>query len=175
SSRGPRLDPEFRYLSQSSRGIVYGEYLYEDQELNESRSFVEWRHAARFRPRPRLHIDAANVSDPAYFEDFGAGFEGTSITFLNRSAELRHDTRNWSLIGRAQDYQVIDELLADVDQPYTIAPQLGAYGRWVGRQGRRVALEPGLGWRIDGRGSYVAADAALRHTGYTLDEVDPGF
>jgi LPS-assembly protein len=196
SSRGLRLDPEFRYLSQSSRGIVYGEYLYEDTQFNDSRSFVEWRHATRFRPRTRLHIDAANVSDPTYFEDFGAGFEGTSITFLNRSAELRHDTRHWSLIGRAQDYQVIDELLADVDQPYTIAPQLGAYGHWrdlpggfsaalraeagyfdreVGPQGLRVDVEPAVGWRIEGRGSYLAADAALRHTGYTLDDVEPGF
>jgi LPS-assembly protein len=195
SSRGLRLDPEFRYLTESSRGILYGEYLHEDTEFDDSRSFVELRHATRFRPRTRLHIDAANVSDATYFEDFGAGFEGTSITFLNRSAELRHDTRHWSLFGRAQDYQVIDDLLADVDQPYAIAPQLGAYGRWrdlpggfavglgaeagnflrdTGPDGVRVDLEPAIGWRIDGRGSFLAADAVLRHTAYALDDVAAG-
>jgi LPS-assembly protein len=195
SSRGLRLDPEFRYLTESSRGILYGEYMHEDRELDEPRSFVELRHATRFRPRTRLHIDAANVSDTAYFEDFGSGFEGTSVTFLNRSAELRHDTRNWRLVGRAQDYQVIDELLADIDQPYTITPQLAAIGRSgdlpggfaaslraeagnflrdTGPQGVRVEVEPLLGWRLDGRGRYLAADAALRHTSYALDDVSIG-
>jgi LPS-assembly protein len=195
SSRGLRLDPEFRYLTDSSRGILYGEYLHEDTETDDSRSFVELRHATRFRPRTRLHIDAANVSDSDYFEDFGSGFEGTSVTFLNRSAELRHDTRHWSVIGRAQNYQVIDELLPELDEPYTIAPLLGTYGRWrdlpggfsaglraeagnflrdAGPQGMRVDLEPALGWRIEGRGSFLAADAALRHTSYALDDVAAG-
>ena len=195
SSRGLRVDPEFRYLTDSSRGVLYGEYLYDDTEFNDSRSFVELRHATRFKPRTRLHIDAANVSDSTYFEDFGSGFEGTSVTFLNRSAELRHDTRHWSLIGRAQDYQVIDEELPELDEPYAIAPQLAAYGRWqglpggfaaglrteagyflreVGPEGLRVDVEPAVGWRIDGRGSFLAADAALRHTSYALEDVADG-
>jgi LPS-assembly protein len=195
SSRGLRLDPEFRYLTDSSRGILYGEYLHDDTQVDDSRSFVELRHATRFKPRTRLHIDAANVSDPNYFEDFGAGFEGTSVTFLNRSAELRHDTRHWTLIGRAQDYQVIDDELPELDEPYTIAPQIGAYGHWrdlpggfsaglraeagnflrdPGPDGTRVDVEPALGWRIEGRGSFLAADAALRHTSYALDDVAAG-
>ncbi|HEX9773232.1 MAG TPA: LPS-assembly protein LptD [Steroidobacteraceae bacterium] len=195
SSRGLRLDPEFRYLTDSSRGILYGEYLFDDRERGGSRSFVELRHATRFRPRTRLHIDAANVSDSNYFEDFGSGFEGTSVTFLNRSAELRHDTRHWSLVGRAQDYQVIDDLLPDVDEPYTLAPQLGALGRWrdlpgglsvalraeasnylrdLGPQGLRLDVEPSLGWRVDRHGTYLAADAALRHTSYSLSDVAAG-
>ena len=195
SSRGLRLDPEFRYLTDSSRGILYGEYLFDDRERGGSRSFVELRHATRFRPRTRLHIDAANVSDSNYFEDFGSGFEGTSVTFLNRSAELRHDTRHWSLVGRAQDYQVIDDLLPDVDEPYALAPQLGALGRWrdlpgglsvalraeasnylrdLGPQGLRLDVEPSLGWRVDRHGTYLAADAALRHTSYSLSDVAAG-
>ncbi len=195
SSRGLRLDPQFRYLTDSSRGVLNGEYLHEDTELDESRSFVELRHATRFRRRTRLHIDAANVSDTTYFEDFGSGFEGTSVTFLNRSAELRHETGHWSLIGRAQDYQVIDEELPDVDEPYAIAPQLGAYGRWrdlpgglsaslraeainfdrdTGPQGLRADVEPALGWRVERPGAYLAADAALNYTAYSLDDVATG-
>jgi LPS-assembly protein len=195
SSRGLRLDPEFRYLTESSRGILYGEYLLDDRERGGSRSFVELRHTTRFRPRTRLQVDAANVSDSNYFEDFGSGFEGTSVTFLNRSAELRHDTGHWSLVGRAQDYQVIDDLLPDADEPYTLAPQLAALGRWrdlpgglsaalraeasnylrgLGPQGMRLDVEPSLGWRVDGHGTYLAADAALRHTSYSLSDVAAG-
>ena len=40
-------------------------------------------------PNTRLLVDAAYVSDDRYFEDFGVGFEGTSVTFLNRLAEAR--------------------------------------------------------------------------------------
>jgi LPS-assembly protein len=195
SSRGLRLDPEFRYLTDSSRGILYGEYLFDDRERGGSRSFAELRHTTRFRPRTRLQIDAANVSDSNYFEDFGSGFEGTSVTFLNRSAELRHDIGHWSVVGRAQDYQVIDDLLPDVDEPYTLAPQLAAFGSWrdlpgglsatlraeasnylrdPGPQGLRLDVEPSLGWRVDGQGTYLAADAALRHTSYSLSDVAAG-
>ena len=153
SSRGLRLDPEFRYLTESSRGILYGEYLHDDTQVDDSRSFVELRHATRFKPRTRLHIDAANVSDSNYFEDFGAGFEGTSVTFLNRSAELRHDTRHWSLIGRAQDYQVIDDAAAGARRTlhdraadrrvWALARPAGRILRRVARRGRQLPARPG--------------------------------
>ena len=56
--------------------------MFHDDERGEARSLVDWRHVTRLAPRTRLLIDAANVSDPDYFEDFGVGFEGTSVTFV---------------------------------------------------------------------------------------------
>jgi LPS-assembly protein len=195
SSRGLRLDPEFRYLSDNQRGVINVQYLYDDLQTGDSRSLVEIRHVTRFLPRTRLYIDAANVSDSNYFEDFGAGFEGTSVTFLNRSAELRHEIGPWSFVGRGQNYQVIDEDLPDVDEPYSLAPQLAVLGRWrdlpgglsaalraeasnftrdLGPEGLRVDAEPAVGWRAGRGGVYVAADAALRYTGYALSNIAAG-
>jgi LPS-assembly protein len=195
SSRGVRLDPEFRYLSDSSRGQLNVEYLFHDDETGESRSLVDWRHVTRFAPRTRMRIDAANASDDAYFEDFGVGFEGTSVTFIDRYIDLRHDTGTWIFDARAQGYQVIDETLDPVDEPYRIVPQLTALGRWrdfagglsgsvyaeatnfqreLGPQGVRLDAEPALEWRLDGRGAYVAAGASYRYTQYLLDELQPG-
>jgi LPS-assembly protein len=195
SKRGLRLDPEFRYLTESSRGIFNAEYLFNDLERDESRGLFEWQHVTRLQPRTRLLIDAADVTDPDYFEDFGVGFEGTSVTFLNRMAELRHDSNHWRLLARAQDSLVIDQLLADEDEPYTLLPQLAAYGRWddlpggletslraevtnfardLGPEGLRIDAEPELGWRAERHGAYLEATAAWRYTSYSLDDTEPG-
>ncbi len=192
SSRGVRLDPEFRFLSERSRSQLNVEYLVHDQETGESRGVVDWRHVTRLAPRTRLQIDATNVSDNDYFEDFGVGFEGTSVQFVNRYIELRHDLDAWSFNARAQGYQVIDDSLALEDEPYRIVPQLTALGRWrdfagdlsgsvfaeatnfqrdLGPQGVRLDAEPALEWRVDRNGAFFAAGGAYRYTQYLLDDV----
>ncbi|MCI0433357.1 MAG: LPS assembly protein LptD, partial [Gemmatimonadetes bacterium] len=50
-----------------------------------------------------------------------------------------------------------------------------SFDRDTGPQGVRADLEPAVGWRIDGHGAYLAADAALNHTAYSLDDVATGF
>jgi LPS-assembly protein len=138
-----RLDPELRYLDEDTRSQLNVEYLFYDNEREEARSFVDWRHVTRFAPLTRLRVDAANVSDRDYFEDFGVGFEGTSVTFLNRYIDLRHDQGAWSFVARAQDYQVIDRELPDDESPYRIVPQLTALGAWdlAGGFGSALYLE----------------------------------
>ena len=194
SSRGVRLDPELRYLSERSRSQLNVEYLVNDQEAGEARGVIDWRHVTRFAPTTRLLIDATDVSDNDYFEDFGVGFEGTSVQFVNRYIELRHDTADWTLNARAQGYQVIDNTLAAEDEPYRIAPQLTALGRWrnfvgglsgsvfaeatnfqreLGPEGVRLDAEPSLEWRVDRNGGFFAAGAAYRYTQYLLDAVAP--
>lgn len=195
SSRGVRLDPEFRYLSDRSRSQLNIEYLPDDRETGDARGVVDWRHVTRFAPRTRLLIDATDVSDSEYYEDFGVGFEGTSVSFVNRYVDLRHDLAAWSFNARAQDYQVLDDTLAATDQPYRIVPQLTALGRWPdlpgglsgsvfaeatnfqrdeGPQGVRLDAEPGLEWRIDRSGAFFAAGASYRYTQYLLDDVATG-
>jgi LPS-assembly protein len=195
SSRGVRLDPEFRYLSDRSRSQLNVEYLVDDRETGDTRGVIDWRHVTRFAPRTRLLIDATDVSDSNYYEDFGVGFEGTSVSFVNRHVELRHDLTAWSFNARAQGYQVLDDTLADSDQPYRIVPQLTALGRWrnlpgglsgsvfaeatnfqrdLGPQGVRLDAEPALEWRIDRNGAFFAAGATYRYTQYLLDDVVAG-
>jgi len=194
-SRGLRLDPEFRYLTERSAGEFSAEYLFHDSDYGDARGFAELQHVTRFRPLARLAVDAAYATDTSYFEDYGIGFEGTSITFLDRLAELRQDTAHWSFTGRVRDYQVLDQALPDEEDPYTQLPRLVALGRWddlrggmqaglraeavyfssdLRADGARVDVEPMLGWRRDSRGAYVEASAAWRATAYALRETAPG-
>jgi len=195
SDRGFRLDPEFRYLTERSRGVLEAEYLFHDDQTGESRSYVDLRHVTRFDSQTRFIIDAANASDTDYFEDFGVGFEGTSVTFLNRLTELRHDTDHWMLRARAQDYQVIDRALVDEERPYSILPQLTALGRWrdlpgglsasflgdvtnfardLGPQGVRVEANPSMEWRVDRNGAFLAAGAGFDYLQYALSDTTNG-
>jgi LPS-assembly protein len=195
SSRGYRIDPEFRYLTELSRGTLEAEYLPYDSERKDARGLFAFRNTTLFEPRTRALANASYVTDNSYFEDFGVGFEGTSIIFLNQLGELRRDTTHWSLVGRAQNYQVIDGELADDERPYSLLPQVIAAGRWndlplglgatfdfeatnfyrdLGPQGIRVDTLPALSWRTGRRGAYVEGNAAWRYTTYSLDEMSPG-
>jgi LPS-assembly protein len=140
-------------------------------------------------------VNAGYVTDDAYFEDFGVGFEGTSVVFLNQLAELRRDTERWTLIGRTQNYQVIDNALADDERPYSLLPQVYAAGRWtdlpfgfgswleaeatnfyreLGPEGIRFDAQPGISWRTGRRGAYVEGSGAWRYTTYSLSNTEPG-
>jgi len=195
SSRGLRLDTEFRYLTERSRGTLNAEYLYDDQETGDQRSLVDVKNVTHLEPRTRLLVDAANVSDSNYFEDFGLGFEGTSVTFLNRLGEARRDSTHWSLIGRVQDYQVLDQTLPDEERPYSILPHVAAIGQWrnlgygfdaevrteaanfqrdEGTTGQRVDVEPTLDWRAERNGAHFGAAASWRATAYSLSNAPSG-
>jgi LPS-assembly protein len=127
SKRGARLDTEFRYLTDLGRGIVFADYLPDDDEAGGiERSLLRYTNKSDFTDRLRLDIDAANASDSQWFEDFGLGPEGTSITYLNRSADLRYLDDHWLAVLRAQNFQTIDDIgIPDpADRPHTILPQL---------------------------------------------------
>ncbi|MFO1392990.1 MAG: LPS assembly protein LptD [Steroidobacteraceae bacterium] len=195
SSRGYRIDPEFRFLTERSHGVFNAQVMPHDQELDEYRGLYDLKETTLFDSKTRALIDAAYVTDRSYFEDFGAGFEGTSIIFLNQFGELRRDTEHWTLVGRAQNYQVLDPALAYDEYPYAMLPQLVVGGHWdglgrgfsaaldaeavnfyraTGPQGFRLDAEPALTWGIGGRGGYVDATAAWRYTTYALHDTAPG-
>jgi len=195
SSRGFRIDPEFRYLTERSHGALDVQYLPHDSERDDSRGLFELHDVTLFAPRTRGLVNAGYVTDDAYFEDFGVGFEGTSIVFLNQLAELRSDTGHWTLLGRTQNYQVIDNALADDERPYSLLPQLYAAGRWdglplgfgatfdaeatnfyreLGPEGIRLDTQPGVSWGTGRRGAYVQGNAAWRYTTYSLSNTAPG-
>jgi len=195
SSRGYRIDPEFRFLTERSRGTFEAQYLPHDSQTNDSRGVFQLKDTTLFASRTRGLVNASYVTDNSYFEDFGVGFEGTSVVFLNQLAEIRRDTEHWSLVGRTQNLQVIDNQLADDERPYAMLPQLVVAGNWdhlapglgasfngeavnfyrtTGPQGVRLDAEPALRWGVGQRGAYLDATAAWRYTAYALQDTTPG-
>jgi LPS-assembly protein len=199
SKRGAKLDTEFRYLTDAGRGTLEAQYLPDDAEFGAERSYLHFVDRSDFTDTLRLDIDAENVSDSAWFEDFGLGPEGTSISYLNRSANLTYLTQHWLAVLRAQNFQTIDDVGIPPElRPHTLLPQLAVHAGFPDQLGGLQLgfdLEVGdfahnyedrvaTGWRLDaqpevrlplrGAGMYLVPSASWRYTAYRLDNLAPG-
>lgn len=195
SKRGSKLDSELRYLSGFGRGSLNAEYLPDDREFGNARSYLHFEDRSDFTDALRLDVDAANVGDSAWFEDFGLGPEGTSISYLNRSANLTYLTQHWLAVLRAQNFQTIDDIgIAPELRPHTVLPQLAVHagfpdqfaGLTVGLDlevgnfahnyearvatGWRMDVAPEIRWPLRGAGVYLEPAASWRYTSYRLDD-----
>ena len=197
SRRGVDLSGDARYITQNQSGELEWHYLPDDRLFSgDDRSFVSLKQTTELPDDFRLHIDAANVSDTQYFQDFAQGPEGTSTAFVERRAELTYRDEHWNLAAQMQQYQVIDLLLADVDRPYARVPRLTASGefasgplqllhygfesevvnfdRSTGVIGWRADVSPHVGLALEGPGYFVRPDIAWRYTQYELDDTAGG-
>ena len=110
SKRGGKLDSEFRYLTDLGRGTLECRVPAGRRRVRRLAQLRALRQPLRLHRSLRLDIDAANVGDSHWFEDFGLGPEGTSISYLERSASLTYLTQQWLAVLRAQNFQTIDDL-----------------------------------------------------------------
>jgi LPS-assembly protein len=199
--RGAKLDTEFRYLLANGRGVLETQYLPDDQQRHEARSLVRFMNQTDFTRSLRLDLDAANASDDQWFEDFGQGPQGTSVTYLNRSAQLSYLTPHWLVFARAQNMQTIDGArIPEQDRPYTLLPQLAARGALPNRPfgltfaldgelanfthtledpsvleaGARLDVAPQVRMPLRSAGLYLEPAAAWRYTAYRLEDAAPG-
>ncbi len=191
--RGGQLGAELRYLGQHFRSQLEGDWLPHDSLARRDRSWVHLQHQQDLSGRLRLSIDAANASDVGYFEDFGLGPEGTSISYVERSARLTYLDRHWTAIGLLQDFQTIDRSVPEALRPYSRVPQVAFRGRWHsnaldyalrgefvnftrrdGVTGARIDLEPTLQLPLRSAGRFLVPSLALRHTQYFLSDTAPG-
>jgi LPS-assembly protein len=197
SKRGPDLGGDFRFLTEGQHGDLQWNYLPDDSVYGGSRSRVQLNDVAELGKDWRLTLDAQNVSDPLYFEDFSQSPQGTSTAFLNRSAVLSYRDEHWNINGAAQQYQTIDDTLPVDDRPYARLPWVTAASRYsyddfihygfdseiVDFQHAAGAVGPN-GWREDlmpqgyldfsGAGYFLRPALAWRFTAYQLDDLLPG-
>jgi LPS-assembly protein len=196
SKRGVDLGGQFRFLTKSSEGLLAANLLPSDDEYGDSRSRIKVLDRTELPGDWRLTVDAENVSDAQYFEDFSIGPDGTSIAFLPRLLQLRYRERNWDAGILLRNFQTIDEELETIDRPYTEVPRVHAQGTWSGLAGlpieygfdteatgfqRSVGVE---GWRfhvlpraaldIEGPGYFLRPAVAYDVTRYSLSDVTPG-
>jgi LPS-assembly protein len=194
--RGVDVAGQFRYLTRTQRGKFSMNYLPSDQLAGDDRSRFRLEHVSNLPHELRFLIDAENVSDSFYFEDFAQGQEGTSTPFVERVARLTYRDAHWRFAGEMQDFQTIDRDLAALDRPYARVPRFVAnadfgfgpgerfrYGfdselvnfdRSVGITGWRMDIMPTASLDLSGAGYFLRPGFAWRNTRYELDDVAPG-
>lgn len=195
TDRGLMIGSEFRYLTKRNDGIVQFDYLANDSLFGDQRQHLSLQHRTLFDSGWRNTVDYRQISDDRYFEDLGGSLSSASITHLNRSAVFDYYGENWSFLGRVQDYQTIDEMIAPDDAPYRRLPQFRVSAQWptrplglrynidgelvyfnrdIGVTGWRLNAMPQVSWPIERAGWFVNPALALQHTQYDLENTEPG-
>jgi len=144
SARGVQLGEQFRYLTTSSHGQVDATFLPSDAKAHGDRSYIRVTDITDFKRGMRFDTDIASVSDSRYFEDFAVGSDQTSVTFLERRADILYYDDAWRVRGELQNFQTIDitvpttcsaataaSVPALCDQrPYSRVPRIEANALW---------------------------------------------
>ncbi len=194
TDRGLQLQTQFRYLTETSEGIITAEYLPDDDQTNRARHLISVDHRSLFRNAWRNRIDFREVSDSQYFEDLGGSLSISSTTHLNQSISFDWHSQNMSFFGQVQDFQTLDDAILPVEQPYRRLPQLLFDGYWpdqlmglaagisgeivnfdreVGVTGWRLNVSPQFELPVDGPGWFVKPAIALDYTRYELSNTLP--
>lgn len=122
SERGTMMKGEYRYLFGQNAGQFNLEYLGNDDTriANKKRYLWHVQHSAQINQDLSFYLDATEISDDNYLNDFGSDFAGRADTHLYRVAQLDYDNENWTAQLRTEDY----ELIGDYRSPYRTLPQL---------------------------------------------------
>jgi len=198
--RGFKLDTEYRYLLSNGDGMLDAQYLPDDRQHGGARSLIRFAGTNDFTRSLRLDLEGANASDDEWFEDFGQGPAGTSVTYLSRSAQLSYLSQHWLVFARAQNFQTIDDRIAERDRPFTLLPQIGIRGSLPNQPfgltfeldgdlanfthtiddpnlletGARLDVAPQVRMPLRKGGVYIEPAAAWRYTAYKLENTAPG-
>ncbi|HTU68042.1 MAG TPA: LPS assembly protein LptD [Steroidobacteraceae bacterium] len=195
SKRGLDAAGELRYLTARQHGSLNFDYLPSDDVADRDRHRVELTHVAELPGDWRFRIDATDVSDSNYFEDFALGPEGTSVPFAERLAEATYRDEHLNVRAQFQQFQTIDDELPEIDRPYARTPRVLASGDWesglgainygfdaevvnferdLGVTGWRTDIAPRVGFDWSAPGFFVRPSAGYRYTQYQLRDADPG-
>ena len=193
SQRGLMLGTEFRYLTNRSRGTLEATWLPNDNLTDRDRSSVQFDHFTGINPHWYASADLNNVSDRAYFSDFGQSLNATSISFLGSDAGVYGRGRNWSASVSLQYWQIasINPVFNDTTSPFHRLPRIqaswtnpvnskfefGIHSELVRYErdkdlepnegGTRIDLQPFIRMPLSGASWYVTPELAWRFTQYS--------
>jgi LPS-assembly protein len=188
SRRGVQLGGEFRFLTESSHGQIEENFLPNDAVEHSDRAFVHLTDITNLGTGLRFDTDIESVSDSNYFSDFAVGADQTSVTFLERRAEILYYDDAWRIRAQLQNFQTIDTAIDAGDRPYSRVPRVEAYGlfpligrlefalssevtnflREVGPTGVRADISPELRWAQRGAGYFFEPVVGYHFTQYDL-------
>jgi LPS-assembly protein len=193
TARGVQLTEDFRYLTASSHGQIDATVLPSDKkDNNDDRNYVHFTDVTDLQRGLRVDADIANVGDSNYFQDFAVGTDQTSVTYLERRADLLYYDDAWRIRAQLQNFQTIDTMVSDADRPYSRVPRVQAsalypiatsnfefafdseavnFLREFGPTGLRLNLAPEIRWSNRGPGYFFEPAIGYDFTQYDLKDV----
>ena len=140
SKRGVAFNNLFRYMEPGAVGEIRAEWLPDDRIADTNRYSAELKHAQVFSPNWSGTLQLQKVSDDNYFTELSNRVSSTSLVNLPRIGTLTYAQPDWSLTGRVERYQTLQDPLAPVTAPYFREPQLLFNGNTLGVGGSELAM-----------------------------------
>jgi LPS-assembly protein len=195
TARGEQLAENFRYLTANSHGYLDATFLPNDKQLHEDRSYLHYSDVTDIQHGLRFDTDITSVSDSNYFQSFAVGTEQTSVTYLERRADVLYYDDAWRIRAQLQNFQTIDTSVVDSERPYSRVPRVQAtalypiensnfefafdseavnFLRGVGPTGLRLNLSPEIRWSSRGPGYFFEPAIGYDFTQYDLHDAGLG-
>ena len=195
AKRGFQLKNHARYLERRYAGELKFEHLPDDKEAGRPRTGVSAQHAHTLPYAVQAQIDYNRVSDDRYFVDLASQVKQVSLGNLPQEGTLTYGSSlgakgSYSVQGRVQRFQTLQDPLAPIVPPYHRMPQLNlsaSYNDIAGRldtalpgeyvrfthptlvEGARVSAGPTLAAPFVAPGWYITPKTGVRYAGYSID------
>jgi LPS-assembly protein len=124
TERGEQLGADIRYLEPSFAGETKLEFLDHDRVTDSNRWAISSIQTATLAPNWTLNWNLNAASDDNYPNDFTRSITAASQRLLGRDVSLTYTQPDWQVSLRTTGYQVLQDPLAPVTQPYDRLPQL---------------------------------------------------
>lgn len=146
SKRGLQLGGEFRYLTETGRGVVDAAFLPsdnltdrerdseiaagvpEENRRKSDRGFFRFVGSQNFGLHWQARSNLAWISDPRYLEDASNNLNGAAASFVTSDIGLYGRGRNWEATVMADRWQLADYTLRDTNLPFDRLPR--GHVRW---------------------------------------------
>ncbi|GLS89158.1 LPS-assembly protein LptD [Psychromonas marina] len=119
-NRGTKLAAEYRYLFDSGKGSLQGEYLGNDKIRGYDRYLYHWDHNVSFGQGWNFNAKYNKVSDDYYFTDLDTEYGDRSDNQLLQTAKLSYRQESWNSELEVRDFQI----LGSGDTPHSVMPKL---------------------------------------------------
>ncbi|MBA3989409.1 MAG: LPS-assembly protein LptD, partial [Idiomarina sp.] len=122
TERGVMGVGEVRYMDTEQAGQVNLEYLHNDSSRQDNSARYFWRleHEAQLNQNWSTYIDASQVSDVNYINDFGSAFVNRADSHLYRRGQANYVNARWQAQVQVEDFQ----LLGPYQNPFRTIPRL---------------------------------------------------
>jgi len=188
--RGLMLGSEFRFLTRRQGGTFNLDFLPDDDQEDRDRWLGRIDYRARLSNAWSARLNFNRVSDQDYFLDLGNELGDSVVQFLRSDLSFLGQGQYWTLRTTVDTFQVLDQNVAEINEPYNRLPRVEFDGDWplpsnfnfsldseavyferdLGVTGGRVDVLPELSWRLLRPGWYVEPALGLRATAYALDD-----
>jgi LPS-assembly protein len=195
AKRGFQLKNQARYLERRYAGELKLEHLPDDKEAGRPRTGVSAQHAHTLPYGVHAQIDYNRVSDDRYFVDLASQVKQVSLGNLPQDGTLTYGSSlgakgSYSVQGRVQRFQTLQDPLAPIVPPYQRMPQLNlsaTYNDIAGRldsllpaeyvrfthptliEAARVSAAPMIAAPFVAPGWYVTPKTGVRYAGYSIE------